>query len=255
MVDALIHQGADVNKVTQGCGRPLTAAAKEGHAEVIKVLLEAGAQTDQRDKYHSHATALYTASARGHVEAVNVLLDAGAQVEKPSGELGTALQAAAHRSDNLCVLKVLLERGADPDPVHSAQCTPLQLASQSGSVENAEILINAGAKIERTSERDPRTALQIAADFDSNLFGSELEQLLQYWTEPKRAATRPKRTSMNSLYREDVDQGDPPVPPYRALSPRPKTNSSERAKSGETRAKRALGGALPMSPLRNEISR
>ena len=50
----------------------------EGHLEMVKFLLEAGA--DQEHKTDEMHTALMEASMDGHVEVARLLLDSGAQV-------------------------------------------------------------------------------------------------------------------------------------------------------------------------------
>lgn len=52
----------------------------EGHLEMVKFLLEAGA--DQEHKTDEMHTALMEASMDGHVEVARLLLDHGAQVKQ-----------------------------------------------------------------------------------------------------------------------------------------------------------------------------
>lgn len=82
----------------------LAVAAREGHAEIVRALLDQGASVDQG--YHS-ATALLAAAERGHAEIVSTLLAAGAT----NGRL--ALAGAAERG-HLAVLEALLAAGAAP---------------------------------------------------------------------------------------------------------------------------------------------
>ena len=53
-----------------------------GHLEMVKFLLEAGA--DQEHKTDEMHTALMEASMDGHVEVARLLLDSGAQVDSHS---------------------------------------------------------------------------------------------------------------------------------------------------------------------------
>jgi len=57
----------------------------EGHLEMVKFLLEAGA--DQEHKTDEMHTALMEASMDGHVEVARLLLDHGAQVMELSCEM------------------------------------------------------------------------------------------------------------------------------------------------------------------------
>jgi ankyrin repeat protein len=89
---------------------PLIVAAKYGRVEVVRVLLEGGADV-QRANLDRH-TALHVAAKRGHLEVCLLLLDCGANVNAVGCSKETALHLAARRT-NLTVVKVLVERGAD----------------------------------------------------------------------------------------------------------------------------------------------
>jgi ankyrin repeat protein len=71
---------------------PLIAASSEGHLDVVKLLITAGANVDGKDQ--DETTALMAASARGHVGAVKELLAAGAKVNEQNRDGHTALMFA-----------------------------------------------------------------------------------------------------------------------------------------------------------------
>ena len=87
-VKLLLEGGGDPNETEaddeaddedEGCSL-LHVAGENGHAAVVKVLLEAGADKD-RANGRGH-TPLISASKNGHVEVVSVLLSAGADKDK-----------------------------------------------------------------------------------------------------------------------------------------------------------------------------
>ena len=88
------------------------AVAAEGHLEIVKKLLDVGADVNvPAGKYGR--TALQAAAGEGHLEVVEKLLDVGADVNAPAGEHGrTALRAAAEKG-YLEVVEKLLDAGAD----------------------------------------------------------------------------------------------------------------------------------------------
>ncbi|MBC8087379.1 MAG: ankyrin repeat domain-containing protein [Phycisphaerae bacterium] len=95
----------------------LVWAAKCGRANVLGVLIARGARVDS-DVYRG--TALAWAAANGRVSTVEWLLDHGANVNQRStfgglshGRNLTALHMAAQH-DHATVVRVLLDRGADP---------------------------------------------------------------------------------------------------------------------------------------------
>ena len=73
----------------------LMLAAKSGHAEVVKVLIERGASVDHTEPLEGK-TALMLAAERGLTEIVEILLGNGANVDRKEKTFGyTALDYAA----------------------------------------------------------------------------------------------------------------------------------------------------------------
>jgi ankyrin repeat protein len=58
---------------------PLYVASQNGHVEVVRLLIDAGALISQAN--NNGVTPLSVASAIGHVEVVRLLIDAGAMVK------------------------------------------------------------------------------------------------------------------------------------------------------------------------------
>ena len=107
--DALSDVAADTTDGLAGL-TALMAASWEGHAEVVKELLAAGANVNTRAR--DGRTALMFASYHGHPEVVKLLLKAGAQVnDRAFDRPGTSLTFAA-QNGHLEVVQILLEAGA-----------------------------------------------------------------------------------------------------------------------------------------------
>ena len=64
---------------------PLVTAAEKGDIPALTVLLEGGADIEQRNEQDD--TALHTAAGKGHVEAVKLLLSRGADIHS-RGQIG-----------------------------------------------------------------------------------------------------------------------------------------------------------------------
>ena len=58
---------------------PFGHAARIDHADVVKILVDAGADKEAKDK--NEHTPLYIAAVRGHTEVVRILIEAGAYKE------------------------------------------------------------------------------------------------------------------------------------------------------------------------------
>ena len=112
---ALQKKGVDPNRPMTGY-TPLVMAcmncSSADDIEVIKLLLQAGAKQDYRDKKESAPTALYEAAEAGSVEAVKLLIRKGAD---PNGwwQSETPLMVAASKG-KLAVCRALWMRAPGP---------------------------------------------------------------------------------------------------------------------------------------------
>ena len=97
-------QGKDVNGKHEHGNTFLHKAAKEGQVEVVKVLIQAGAQLKVKNK--KGCTPLHKAAKEGQVEVVKVLIQAGAQlkVKNKQGHTPKDCAAAANQVDVLNLL-------------------------------------------------------------------------------------------------------------------------------------------------------
>ena len=80
---------------------PLSWAAKNGHVDVVKLLLNANANIETEDKEYGR-TPLSWAAENGHVDVVKLLLNANANIETEDKEYGrTPLSWAAEENGHL----------------------------------------------------------------------------------------------------------------------------------------------------------
>jgi len=113
VVELLLRLGADPN--IEGRGRtPLYCVANECASEtgpeVVRTLLQAGADVNKCNGV-TRATALHMAARRGHVQIARALLDSGAAVNARDRKGDTPLQRAINCRKN-GISQLLLERGA-----------------------------------------------------------------------------------------------------------------------------------------------
>jgi ankyrin repeat protein len=103
----LLHfAGADIN-ARGNCCMPLFLAAGEGRLEIVRYLLDEGADVNAREKYGN--TALSEAAFYGQTAVTRELLVRGAEVNV-IGEDGTALDIAINRN-NTAVADLLRHHG------------------------------------------------------------------------------------------------------------------------------------------------
>jgi hypothetical protein len=109
-VIASLNQGADVNLQSESNGyTPLTWASSRGHTEVVRLLLEAGA--DVNVAANDGQTALMRAADYGHAETLRLLIDSGADVNAKSNNGITALRFATLKGHSR-IVEMLENAGA-----------------------------------------------------------------------------------------------------------------------------------------------
>ena len=111
IVALLLEQGADVNALKEYGGTALHEAAEEGHESIVALLLEQGADVNALKEYGG--TALHEAALRGHTGVVTLLLEQGVDVNALDEKGRTALHGAA-RGGHESIVALLLEKGARP---------------------------------------------------------------------------------------------------------------------------------------------
>ena len=182
VVRRLIIMGVDVNASSGPRGNALCVASFIGHTEIVKLLLEMGADPNSLKHGWTHGSPVYWASSKGHGAIVRLLLDAGAEIGLETGvACHSALHAAAWSGNTSIVamlissgmdvnlnprgtlsltnyalsraswqnhdevVKLLVEAGADPD----SNIAALHIASRLGLDKIVEVLLGAGADLNR----------------------------------------------------------------------------------------------------------
>ncbi|KAL2867427.1 ankyrin repeat-containing domain protein [Aspergillus lucknowensis] len=190
IVKLLLYVGFDT-EATLTKGSALELAAWHGNAEVMAMLLDAGATVGWSDLFNAVAsgsaaavslllnrgasiraadkckqTALHVAARHGHPELIHLLLKSGACIDEFNNQRETPLMIAVRKQHVECVA-ALLEHGANTNLKDCEGCTPTHLAASNGNIQILEKLHAAGASIHA---RDARqwTALHYAADKDKS---------------------------------------------------------------------------------------
>ncbi len=165
IVDAVKRRrAADEKSVTE---QKLMAATVAGDVAGVKAALAAGAPVDERfpriNVFNDAHTPLLVAAREGHTEIVRLLLDAGADVNAVEPTFGAVPLHKAAYNGHVDILRMLAARpGVALDvPGPSNGYTPLHDAIWLGYVDCAEVLVSAGARIDLPAH-DGKTPLDLS---------------------------------------------------------------------------------------------
>ncbi len=193
--DGRILVKEDHDEIPMGGMTALHFAARQGHMDAVRELVEAGADMDQVS-VADRTSVLTSAIANGHLDIGSFLLEAGANPNLPNVDGQAALYATidaqwAERTwypaptidqeatNYLDLVSALLKAGADPnqrlinkpwyrtehgDWARPAGATPFWLAAKANDVPAMKLLIAAGANPTIPSKRGA-TPLLVAAGF------------------------------------------------------------------------------------------
>ncbi len=142
-VQALLDAGADP-KAGDRMFSPLEAASSDGHKDVVSLLLKhgkSGKKAAPKKPEPPDGAALANAALMGQVDIVRTLLESGADPNATSEEHFTALMGAV-RAGNVQLVQMLLKAGADVNALNEQRETALDLAYDNikGAKDQAKFL-------------------------------------------------------------------------------------------------------------------
>lgn len=156
-VERIFWEGADPDVEDQEFGSLFIRAAYELSTDVLKLLVEYGADVSKLSstRYYS---AIHAAVQGKQLENLQYLVDIGTSIDMPNDDGETPLHLAVKTPGAYHVARWLLEMGADVNRESDEAVTPLQMAMTATELDSrersmmAELLLAQGAEGELTAE-------------------------------------------------------------------------------------------------------
>jgi ankyrin repeat protein len=159
-------------------GGLLTLAVKHGHLEMVRLLLDLGANMDERTMLHeleepteSWGSPLWWAAMLNHLAITQLLLDRGADPNANVYASGWPLRNAYRHKDG-AVKGLLLERGAKPQPY---------MVAEANDVEEARRLLDAHTSLDANASEDLASELTWSAACHGSTGVLELSLARLHW--------------------------------------------------------------------------
>lgn len=146
--------------VAAGAGPPLIEAVKAGDRAAVRGLVKD--RSHVRVTEPDGTTALHWAVRGDDIELMQLLLDSGAEVSAANRYGVTPLQLAA-MNGSVTAVKLLLDAGASPHAVLPEGETILMTAARTGNPDVVALLIDRGADVEAREKWYGETAIMWAA--------------------------------------------------------------------------------------------
>jgi ankyrin repeat protein len=166
-IQVLLQHGTDINTLDgRGESSALTEVVFLGDLEAARTLLNSGANPDG-DEQAPDSRPLQVAALRGTTEMVRLLLDRGAELEIEDSVGLTPLHLASQQN-RLDTVRILLSRGAEVEKTGLNNFTSLHSAVLGGHLQMTQLLLEGNADINARDGNYGQTPLMLALR-DSNV--------------------------------------------------------------------------------------
>ncbi|KAK6501953.1 hypothetical protein TWF481_009771 [Arthrobotrys musiformis] len=149
VVRLLLENGADIKSGGRGDKLPLYVAARNGHEAVVQVLLEKNTHAGPRNL----SSPLSVAAQNGHEAVVQLLLENNADIHSKNNNGESPLFVAAQNGHE-AVVRMLLEKNAQVGSKNLYGTSPLCVAAQNGHKTVIQLLLEKNADIHPKNDND-----------------------------------------------------------------------------------------------------
>jgi ankyrin repeat protein len=162
VAEALLAAHANPNAVSHFGYTPLNVAIWEDNLEAVRLLLKRGANVNLKPLRKRYTPPLCAAAAAGKPQILRLLIEAGAEVNAVDSRNSTPLICASFASEELAlaVIEALLKAGAKVDHIGDGR-TALFTAIIHGHCAAARTLLKAGADANLIYESQQGTVLDV----------------------------------------------------------------------------------------------
>jgi len=164
IVELLLNKGAEIDKPDIYGNTPLHAAVEAGHINIVKLLLDNGANINKTN--NNEYTPLYTAVEIERPDIVDLLLKKGAKIRFESKPNTTPIHhISIYETGDIGVelLNVFIKNGVNINEQDIHGYTPLHIASTNNNYKIAKVLIENSDNLDIKTDNG-KTAFDIATE-------------------------------------------------------------------------------------------
>ena len=140
-------------------------AAKKGHEEICKVLIDNSEEKNPSDALGM--TAFHFAAKEGLTDVCKLIIE-NVDNKNPAALNGSTPLHLAAEEGHLVIVRLIIENIDNKNPSANNGCTPLHLAADEGHLEIARLIVETG--VDKNSLVNGKTPLDIAGIFRSYTF-------------------------------------------------------------------------------------
>ncbi|XP_065650594.1 uncharacterized protein LOC101237623 isoform X2 [Hydra vulgaris] len=161
IIKVLIEQGAQIDSKDCDSFTPLMSAVSEGHSDAAKYLLKCGASVAISEMNMKNV--LHLAIENGHSSTLKVLLQNGSSSLINSHDMDFKRPIHYAAMSNFESVKILIQESADTEVTDNEEKTPLHIAAEYGKVDCLLILVKNSTRNINCTDEKGQSPLHLAA--------------------------------------------------------------------------------------------